>query len=57
MLAEYESHSQKHTASTDKLQEYTHFHSCVFSTVRDDDLLLGLAVFGSLSLEGVKKEV
>ena len=28
------------------------FHSCIFSTVRDDDLLLGLALFGSLSLEG-----
>lgn len=55
MLAEYEGHSQKHTASTDTLQEYSHFHSCVFSTVRDEDLLLGLAVFGSLSLEGEKK--
>lgn len=52
MLGEYEGHSQKHTASTDTLQEYTRFHSCIFSTVRDDDLLLGLAVFGSLSLEG-----
>lgn len=26
-------------------------HSHIFSTVRDDDLLLGLAVFGSLSLQ------
>lgn len=57
MLAEYEGHSQKHTASTDTLQECSHFHSYVFSTVTDEDLLLGLAVFGSLSLEGEKKEI
>lgn len=50
-----EGHSQKHTVSTDTLQEYTHFYSCIFSTLRNDDLLLGLAVFGSLSLEGRKE--
>lgn len=52
MLAEQEGHSEKHTASTDTLPECTHVRSCIFSTVRDDDLLLGLALFASLSLGG-----
>lgn len=50
-----EGHCQKHTASTHTLQEYTRLHSCIFSTLRNDDLLLGLAVLGSLSLEGRKE--